>query len=243
MQHAAMVSALTPGFVLRVEGASSRVPAHLLSGLLEDSPICKEVLLLKSKGQSSAPKWGKKMKLSRALGFIALPVLLAACGSGGAETSTVPASPVEATTAVAATPSPMASTVSDTVLSFGETYTSEMGSQVTISAPRPFEPTPTAAGVEGPSVLVDITVLNGTSEPLDLFGATSAAVLGETPCSKVFDSANGVGEPPATQLLPGKTVTYQEAYSCPSAASGAELQMDYSPTLFGPDLFFLGPWP
>ena len=95
---------------------------------------------------------------------------------------------------------------------FGETWEYTDGVAVTVSAPRPFEPSDTAFAEEAEAYVVfDVTIVNGSEEPYEPLVITSVQ-SGDTEAQEVFDSGNGLEGTPSTTVLPGREVTFQIGY-------------------------------
>ncbi|WP_462418428.1 hypothetical protein [Kytococcus sp. Marseille-QA3725] len=107
-------------------------------------------------------------------------------------------------------------TGSGPVVRFGEPLQA-FGAEITVSEPRDFTPSGSAAGVqEGHEVLVqDVTVTNNhhtsfSPRVVSLYGVAESQYVWQ-----VYDSAQDVG-PPSGMLAPGESVTYRVAWSVPS---------------------------
>lgn len=143
---------------------------------------------------------------------LSLMIALTACGSKQA----VSADP-QASAATVEEPAPEAPpAVNEFIKQFGEIVTFEDGLSISMSAPVDFTPTDLAAGVDqANNVMFSITVTNNTGEPLEpMFDSSGAS--GGVPASKIFDIDNPVGGvffAPTTTILPGQTLTWNEAYS------------------------------
>jgi hypothetical protein len=91
------------------------------------------------------------------------------------------------------------------------------GNDMTVyaSTPQEFSPSATAAGNTGVRAFAtDITVRNGTGQPLNpAMISVNASVDGQE-AENVFDSAQNVGLP-TTTVLPGRSVTYRAVFSSP----------------------------
>lgn len=139
--------------------------------------------------------------------------------SGCTSTPATPADSVSAGSnhpAESATPTPAASTpASDGTAPFGTAYTWADGLSVTISKPTAYTPSSSAAGtVDGQSsVVLTVTVVNGTDQPFDLGMASISAQSGNTEASQIYDSAKGLESSPMTKLLAGRESTYKVAFS------------------------------
>ncbi|WP_353828693.1 DUF2510 domain-containing protein [Agromyces sp. SYSU T0242] len=102
------------------------------------------------------------------------------------------------------------------VLSFGETMVWSNDVSMTVSPPEPFAPSDLAAGDDqAQNVVFTITIVNGSAENVQPIVLTRVSSDG-VESSRIFDvGAPGgqVGIPPTTAVLPGESITWQEAYS------------------------------
>jgi hypothetical protein len=109
---------------------------------------------------------------------------------------------------------------------FGESWEYTDGLAITISEPKPFEPSDTAFASEAAAYVVfEVTITNGTAadyEPLVITSVQS----GDAEAEEVFDSENGLEGAPSTTLLPGREVTFQIGYG---VADAADLVMEVTP--------------
>ena len=107
-------------------------------------------------------------------------------------------------------------------LAFGDTMIWEDGLELTVAAPEPYTPTEFAAGADQASNLAfTLTIVNNTTENFEpaVFSRLSSA--GQEG-SQIFDiAADGgqIGLPPTTVVLPGESVSWQEAWSVADANS------------------------
>ncbi len=155
------------------------------------------------------------------------PVTSAIASSSPVVTSAPPApTPAQATSAAAPAPTP---SQLEGVATFGKTYTYKDGLSVTVSAPAPFKPSSSAAGVtKGTSAVVfTITIVNKTTTPFDPVLFHTTAQSGNTEATSIFDSQNGIGLPPSTKLLPGREVTFKTAFS---VADPKDIVMEVTPS-------------
>lgn len=98
--------------------------------------------------------------------------------------------------------------------SFGETWTWEDGTEVTVSKPEPFQPGEYAFGGEGydDHVKFTVTVQNGTGEALDLSLFYMTMQSGRSEAEEVFDSDSGMEGSPSTTLLDGRSVDFTAGF-------------------------------
>ena len=110
---------------------------------------------------------------------------------------------------------------------FGE-IASWDGVDVTITAPKPFEPSEWAAGAETypNSVAVDITLTNTGNAPLDPSMSYLTASSGGAEASEIFDTDNGADGSPMTSILPGKSVTWTAALN---VSDPADVVIEFTP--------------
>lgn len=111
------------------------------------------------------------------------------------------------------------------VVHFGETLEYGNGLLVSISIPRVFEPTEWAVGpIKGQeSLLFEVTLTNNTGAQLEP-GAYSTLSSGGIEAASIIDTGNeefasqgGIQGSPMTPVLPGKSVTWLEAFSVADA--------------------------
>jgi hypothetical protein len=142
---------------------------------------------------------------------------------------------------VAAAPSTRAAVGSTGAVAFGERFTWPSGIAVELSQPADYTPTSAAAGLSRErAATVEVTVVNGSgrSYAFNSMGMGPKATHGERAASQIFDTGplqNSVG---MSTLLPGRTLTYQVAFSI--GAEPAELQMELHETPLGPPAIFIG---
>lgn len=140
--------------------------------------------------------------------------------------STAPSTPGVAATPVETKQAPPAE--NKFLKQFGDIITFDNGVTISISEPAPYTPTQYAAGtVDGNENLVfNVVVTNGSDEPIDpmFLGSVSA---GGQEASSIIDMENNIGLPPSTAILPGQSVTWQEAYAVVSSTD-ITFQMSYN---------------
>jgi hypothetical protein len=116
------------------------------------------------------------------------------------------------------------------VLGFGDTQTWDDGVSMTVSAPEPFTPSDLAAGADqADDVVFTLTIRNDSSENVQpvVFSRLDSDGVEAT---RIFDmGAEGgqVGIPPTTAVLPGESITWQEAWS---VADDETLTMETAPS-------------
>lgn len=100
-------------------------------------------------------------------------------------------------------------------LTFGETFVYENGLAITVSKPKPFTPSDTAAVPEqkpAAYVAFDITIVNNSSENYDPAAWYGTLQSANTEAEKVYDSAQ-LGEEPTTTVLPGREAAFEVAFA------------------------------
>ncbi|WP_242492417.1 DUF2510 domain-containing protein [Agromyces binzhouensis] len=124
------------------------------------------------------------------------------------------------------------------VLEFGETMVWSNGVSMTVSGPEPFTPSDISAGDDQAVNLVfTLTIQNDSGENVQpvVFSQLSS---GGTEASRIFDvGAEGgqVGIPPTTAILPGESITWNEAWS---VADPGSLTMQTAPSFEYEDVIF-----
>ncbi len=116
----------------------------------------------------------------------------------------------------------------ETQVSFGDSATWDDGVQVSIADPEDFEPSDTAAGGEDfeQAVSVEVTLTNGSDEPLSTIFLLLSAESGGSTGEQIFDYGAGL-ELPFEDVEPGDEVTF-------TAGFGVEDPQDAQITV-GPD--------
>ncbi len=123
---------------------------------------------------------------------------------------------------------------------FGQTVAYPDGISISVGPPGPFVPSSTAAGDDSPqNVIVAVTVTNGTPVAIDPSSINLDATFRGVDASEIFDSGGNINRKPSTSLLPGRSVTFQSAFSLP--AGGGELQIDARPGYDYRSISFTGP--
>ena len=96
---------------------------------------------------------------------------------------------------------------------YGDTATWPDGVAITMSAPKPYKPGEYAAKPDvAEFVSVDVTLLNGSSEPIETHNVYVRATSGDSEAEKVYE--DGIGDP-SSRVLPGKTLRWVEAFGRP----------------------------
>lgn len=142
---------------------------------------------------------------------IALAVTLSACGPQQAEVTEESQPATTATTAASAEP-PTGEV--NAMPKFGDTVTYPDGLKITVKDLGEFEPSETSAGNEGGTPhKIEITVENGSDNPVDPNLLHATASSGGKESNQIFDSEAGLNGVPTTTVLPGKSVTWVEGYA------------------------------
>lgn len=158
--------------------------------------------------------------LAIALGITGMVIVANAVTQLGEDLSSISA------TAPAGTPAPASSAVA-----FGQTFTYADGLAVTVSEPAAYDPSRYAAGTTNPHAYsVTIRVTNNTGAAFDPVLLHAAMSTGGSSASQIFDAETGT--PPQNQLQPGRSMTYDVAFS--TTANSGEAQVDVTPS-FGHD--------
>ena len=127
-----------------------------------------------------------------------------------------------------------------TQATFGQTVAYPDGVSVTVGPPSPFVPSSSAAGADGPqNVVVQVTVTNGTQAAIEPSSINLDATFRGADASEIFDFGSDLRRKPSTSLLPGRSVTFQSAFSL--AAGSGELQVDARPGFDYESISFTGP--
>lgn len=100
---------------------------------------------------------------------------------------------------------------------FGSTFTWDDGVKLTLSEPKVVRPTEIMRMLVqnkefNEIVVINATVVNGTTEPLNPMMVHAQATTGESEAEAVFDSSSGI-DPPSADILPGKTAKYKIAFA------------------------------
>ena len=97
----------------------------------------------------------------------------------------------------------------------GETAKYEDGLEITVAQPLRFHPSEYAAGADSSDLAMALkfTVTNNGTKNFDPSMMMVTAQSGQTQEEPIFDSAQGYTGKPDTVLLPGRTVTFQLAFT------------------------------
>jgi hypothetical protein len=163
-------------------------------------------------------------KIFMALAAGAAVAGLAACGgvSGGASSTTPTGTNALPSTTASSEPADPTTPVDeptetetpeDTTVKFGRTFTWENGLSATISAPKPYKPTDTAAGTEGFKYFVQftVTIVNKTGAPFDPDATNHTVQSADVEGSRIFDSSSSL-DTPSTKVLNGRQTKYKVAF-------------------------------
>jgi hypothetical protein len=122
---------------------------------------------------------------------------------------------------------------------FGQRVTFDDGVAVELTAPQAFQPSRSAAGADRDrAVTAEVTVVNGSGQPLDAVMVMVRATHGGREAPQIFDSAKGIGGAALGTVLPGKTITFPVAFSV--GEGPAELQVEVNPNFLGDPAIFIG---
>lgn len=172
---------------------------------------------------------------------VALPLGLAALtGCTAIPSSTAPAG------SSGPAPSSAVSTAADGSaghpLAFGQTWGTDSQIKITLGAPAPYTPSPSAfvpgAGVAR-SVALDVTIVVPTSigQAFPAMLLTTKATAGSTEAQSIEDVGNNVGTPTAS-VLPGKSLTWRIAFGVPAGPS--DFTCTVSTAIGGQNVYFTG---
>lgn len=113
---------------------------------------------------------------------------------------------------------------------FGDTYTWNDGVAVTVGKPQSFTPTASAyvddEALRAQAYAFDVTVENGSGEPVDSMETSLQASSGGAQSGMVFDSAAGI-DTPTVSIQPGKSLSFTVVFTLKDPE---DINMDVSPT-------------
>ncbi|TWF76572.1 hypothetical protein FHX44_112465 [Pseudonocardia hierapolitana] len=122
---------------------------------------------------------------------------------------------------------------------FDQRVTFDDGVAVEVTAPQAFTPGRYVFGNERDrAVSFEITIVNGSDQPLDTATAIVRATHSGRDAPLIFDLQNGMKGPPQGTVLPGKSITFPVAVSI--GKDVADLQIDVSPGFVGDPAIFSG---
>jgi hypothetical protein len=125
------------------------------------------------------------------------------------------------------------------VAAFGQRVTYDDGVAVEVTPPQAFTPSRYAFGNERDrAVSFEVTVINGSDQPLDTVTAIVRATHAGRDAPLIFDSEKGMGGAPQGTVLPGKSITFPVAVSI--GAEAGDLQIDVTPGIVGDPAIFSG---
>jgi hypothetical protein len=158
--------------------------------------------------------------LAIALGITGLVIVGQAFNQLSSDLSSVGAVPTVPSSAAPAAASSVA---------FGQPFTFSDGMVASVSAPTLYRASRSAAGDVNPyAYQVTVTLTNNRGQAFDPTMARVAMSTGGAPASQIFDSANDMGSAPQTMLQPGRSMTYDVAFS--TATNSGEAQVDVTPS-------------
>lgn len=146
-------------------------------------------------------------------------VLLAGCSSTDGEVDNDPPSGTNAGAEDTATDEPADEETSEepaeesTEPAFGEAFTYDDGLTVTVSAPKPYKPSNSAAAGKGEAVAFDITLVNNTGATFDPSLLSASLQSGNGQAEEIFDTAKGLNGSPMTKLLDGREAKWIIGYT------------------------------
>ncbi|GLZ45946.1 hypothetical protein Acsp06_21310 [Actinomycetospora sp. NBRC 106375] len=167
--------------------------------------------------------------LAVALGIWGIVIVFGAVNQLGQDLSSVGAGTPAATSAPAAA-----------AVGFGQTFTYADGLAVTVSEPTSYDPSRYAAGNTNPHAYkVTVRVTNNTGAAFDPTLLQVAMTTGGVQASSIIDSQNDInGFAPQNQLQPGRSLTYDVAFS--TTANSGEAQVDVTPSFSHDPAVFTG---
>lgn len=99
----------------------------------------------------------------------------------------------------------------------GDTFVWDDGVEVTISQPKTFKPSDTAAGDEDKSLKdiqkYTVTVKNGSDKAIEANRLYISGISGGKATQRVFDSSQDITSPPSARLQPGKSVKFDIVFA------------------------------
>lgn len=172
----------------------------------------------------------RSLRFTAPLVGVAALLLVAGCSSTPSTGTTGEKAPsmddVKASSSAAATEAAAEDTAADSgVYKFGETAEFD-GLTIGVSTPSPYTPSESAyigdTKTEN-NVKMTVTITNTGSKPYDPVLTSTTASSGGQEALSVTDIQNNIGLPPTTNVLPGKSVSYDVAFN---VADPNDLQLD-----------------
>jgi hypothetical protein len=172
--------------------------------------------------------------LAVALGITGMVIVANAVTQLGEDLSAIGAT----TPAASGTPDTSGTSAPATsAVGFGQTFTYADGLAVTVDRPAAYDPSSYAAGHTNPHAFqVTVRVTNNTGQAFDPTLLSVAMSTAGAPASQVFDSEMGL--PPQNQLQPGRSLTYDVAFS--TTTDAGEAQVDVVPSFDHEHAVFTG---
>ncbi|XNY99708.1 hypothetical protein ACL90Y_08025 [Micrococcus luteus] len=113
---------------------------------------------------------------------------------------------------------------------FGDTYTWNDGVAVAVGQPQRFTPSASAfvedEALRAQAYSFDVTVENGSGEPIDSMETSLQASSGGEQSGMVYDSAAGL-DTPTVSIQPGKSLNFKVVFTLKDPA---DINMDVAPT-------------
>ena len=134
---------------------------------------------------------------------------------------------------------PAAGEVAAATFAFGETVTFTSGVAITVGVPVGYEPTEFAAMNENAerAMRMSVTITNGSAEALDYLPSLMVSHGGNA-VTGVYDSGNGLVDPPTTSLLPGDSTTFDAVFGI--GADVADVQVEWRDGFIGDPAIYVG---
>lgn len=170
---------------------------------------------------------------TRAVIGLAALAMLAGCGSSEPVNTSASTPAVSSTNAMTATPTSTSASSNaaatqgadegdrdasgNLTKSFGSTFTWDDGTAITVTAPKPYTPSQTAAIDPAKKqlneyVVMDVTVKNGTKAAINPMVINVQATTGDEDAEAVFDSEKGIDMPTA-DILPGQSKHWKAVFA------------------------------
>jgi hypothetical protein len=125
---------------------------------------------------------------------------------------------------------------------FGSTAADDNGITFSVSQPQPYTPSDFAPGFnDGDTAMkVTVTITNNGTKPYDFnsLALSPAGTADGQPAPEITDFDAKVGDIVDSTILPGKSLTYDTAFSVPPGST--ELQVEVTNDIFGTPFVFTG---